>query len=93
MDDAFVDPARLAGTHFVALLPGAQIRVPGAADFKNGLHGAVAQLLEARFPHHPTFRDRVTSGKLEKALVLFREVCEAQGQRRVFDRAASSDIA
>lgn len=92
MDDAFVDPARRAERHFVLLLPGAEIRVPGAADFKNGLKGAVAQLLEARFPHHPAFREKVTSGRLEKALNLFREICEAQGQRRQFDRGASNDV-
>ncbi len=92
MDEAFVDPARRAERHFVTLLPGAEVRVPGAADFKNGLNGAIAQLLEARFPHHPTFRDRVTTGRLEKALGLFREVCEAQGQRKVFDRSAAKDI-
>jgi hypothetical protein len=92
MDEAFVDPARRAERHFVALLPGAEVRVPGAADFKNGLHGAVKQLLEARFPQHPDFGERLTAGKLEKALALFREVCEAQGQRRQFDRAASKEI-
>jgi hypothetical protein len=92
MDEAYVDPSRRADRHFVALLPGAEIRVPGAADFKNGLNGAVAQLLENRFPHHPTFRDRVTSGRLEKALGLFREVCEAPGQRKQFDRSSYKDI-
>ena len=91
-DESFVDPSRHAERHFAALLPGAEIQVPGAADFKNGLNGAVGQLLEARFPHHPSFSDRVTNSRLEKALVLFREVCEAQGQRRMFDRSAAKDI-
>lgn len=92
MDEAFVDPARRAERHFVTLQLGAEVRVPGAADFKNGLNGAIFQLLEARFPHHPAFEGRVTAGRLEKALGLLREVCEAQGQRKMFDRSAANDI-
>lgn len=92
MDESFVDPACRAPRHFHLLLPNAEVRLPGAADFKNGLDGAVRQLLEARFPHHPQFQSRITTGRLEKALALFREICETQEQRRIFDRGAANDV-
>ena len=91
-DDGELDAARRAPSHFVALLPDLDVRLPGATTFEHGVTGAVEQVLSDRHPQHPMFEQKVTAGRLEKALDLFRRLCEADGQRLQLDRGEDDDL-
>ncbi len=91
-DDGELDPASLAERRHVVLIPGAEIRGLPAADFAPGLHEAIREVLDQRWPRHAEFRERVTRGKLEKALALFERLCDAENQRLPIVSAEAKEL-
>lgn len=85
-DEGELDPARTIERHFFVLSPGREIRSLAAADLARGLYAAIDQLLDQLHPRHPDFREKLTRGRLEKALRLFAQVVEAEHQRLNLDR-------
>lgn len=85
-EDGELDPARELDRHYYVLLPGLEIRGLAVAKLRGALEACVTELLDQRFPLHPRFGDRVTRGRLEKALAVFNRVCEAAGQRQALTR-------
>jgi len=86
-DEGELDPARTIERHFVVLSPGREIRSLAAADLARGLYASIDQLLDQIHPRHPDFREKLTRGRLEKALRLYTQVVEAEHQRLNLDRA------
>lgn len=87
-----LDPARSIQRHFFVLTPGMTIPPSLQAGLRDALTAAIHELLEQRWPRHPKFDGRVTSGRLRKALDRFYDVCQAENQRIAIDQAERADL-
>lgn len=86
-DEDELDPSRTIDKHFHLLRPGAPLGGIPAPDLARGLTAAIHHVLGQRYARHPDFVDKVTRGRLEKALRLFGALVESELGRMNLDEA------
>jgi hypothetical protein len=91
-EEGALDPARSVDRHFTVLTPGLTLRGVASATLGDALRDIVHQLLEERFPRHPTFADRVTRAKLDKILGRLPQICESDGERMPVGRSERQEL-
>ncbi len=91
-DAGELDPASLVERRFHVLSPGLEVRGLPAADFASGLREAIRELLDGRYPRHAHFKDKVTRGRLEKALALHEKLCNAEHGRLQVTSAEEKEL-
>jgi hypothetical protein len=84
--EADIDPARALDKHLHVLKPGASILPMLAANLASALDGYIPALLEARYPRHPKFTEKLTPKRVEKLLSLFGEIVDSDDKRVGRDR-------
>lgn len=89
--EADIDLARAIDKHLYVLKPGANIQPMLAANLASALDGYVPALLEARYPRHPRFTEKLTPKRVEKLLVLFGELVDSDEKRVGRDRDALAE--
>ena len=82
-----IDESRRLDKHLYALVPGIQMHEMPVANVHDALAAAIDHLLEQRFPRHPRFDEKITRGKLDKALERFQTICGSEGRRQATDKA------
>ncbi len=86
-DEGELDPSRKIDRHFHLLRPGAPLGGLPAPDLARGLTAAIHHVLGQRYPRHPDYLDKVTRGRLEKALRPFGALVESELGRMNLDEA------
>lgn len=90
--DGDIDSALSTEKHLIVLKPGASVQPLLAANLATALDGFVPALLEARYPRHPRFGQKLTAMRVEKLLERFGDLIDSEKKQIPADKGLVEEM-
>ena len=90
--DGDLDPALSIDKHLQVLKPGAVVQMALVANLGTALESLIPALLEARWPRHPRFTEKLTAARVDRLLEKFGALIDSEDKRIPADRGLIEEV-